>query len=94
MIRPRSSLLPTDRAWPEWTHEGIEGRRKLYARVKAEPRTAGYLADEAGLPITEAIDQLRLLENFEVIRHRADDMGVVFWHHVPGNRWESEPVPF
>lgn len=94
MIRPRSSLLPTDRPWPEWTEEAKATRRSLYARVKAGPRTAAYLSDEAGLPITEAIDELRLLENYGVIRHRADDLGVIRWHHRPGNAWDMEPPPF
>lgn len=94
MIRPRSSLLPTDRLWPDWTEEGKATRRSLYARIKSEPRTAAYLSDEAGLPITETIDELRILENFGVIRHRADEMGVVFWHFIPGNRWEGPEAPF
>jgi predicted Rossmann fold nucleotide-binding protein DprA/Smf involved in DNA uptake len=94
VIRPRSSLLPTDRPWPEWTVEAIETRKNLYARIKSEPRTASHLSDQAGLPIAETIDELRHLENYGVIRHRADEMGVVSWHLIPGNKWEAEEPPF
>jgi hypothetical protein len=94
MIRPRSSLLPTDRKWPEWTIENLQLRKKFYARIKSEPRTAMTLSEYAGRPVLETIDELRLLENYGVIRHRADDLGVVFWHFVPDNKWEAEEPPF
>ena len=66
----------------------------MYARIKTEPRTASHLSDQAGLPITETIDSLRILENYGVIRHRADKMGVISWHWIPGNKWETEEPPF
>ncbi len=86
--------MPTPRPWPTWTFEAIETRRVLYARVRSEPRTAAYLAEDLGLPILDAIDELRLLEGFGVIRHKADDLGVISWNFVPGNSWELADPPF
>lgn len=94
MIRPRSNLLPTDRKYPDWTFEAIETRKMLYAEIKKEPRTAADLAASFSLEILEAIDELRILENFGVIRHRADDLGVISWKFVPDNNWEQEEPPF
>ncbi len=94
MIRPRSNLLPTDRRWPEWEQEAIETRRILYAQIKADPKTAADLAGSLSLEVEQTIDELRILENYGVIQHRADDLGVVFWHFIPDNNWEQEPIPF
>lgn len=66
----------------------------MYDLVATEPKTGAYVASEFGLPIETAIDHLRILEQFGVIRHRADDLGVVAWHYRPGNKWEIEDAPF
>ena len=94
MIRPRSSLLPTDRRWPKWSEDRLDTRRDMYDAIKIEPRTAAYLAQVHGLPIEDTVDELRILEQFGVTRHRADDLGVIRWTYVPANKWETEPPPF
>ena len=86
--------MPTPRPWPTWTFDRIETRQAIYHRIKSEPRTGADIATETGLPILEAIDELRILENYKVIRHRADSLGVIYWHHLPGNAWDLEDPPF
>lgn len=86
--------MPTPRPWPTWTFDRIETRQAIYHRIKSEPRTGADIAETTGLPILEAIDELRILENYKVIRHRADDLGVIRWHHRPGNAWDLPETPF
>ena len=94
MIRPRSTLLPTDRNWPAWSKDRQDLRRDFYARIRREPMTAAELSPIAALPIDDTVDELRILEGFGVIRHRADDLGVIRWHHRPGNAWDLPEPPF
>ena len=96
MIRARSKLFPTDRRWPKhlYSQEAIESRRNLYRLIATEPRTAQTASDQSALQIPTVVDHLRILEQVDVVRHRADEMGVVYWHHVPGNVWDMEGPPF
>jgi hypothetical protein len=86
--------MPTPRPWPTWTLDRADTRQAIYHRVRTEPRTAADIAGDTGLPILDAVDELRILEGFEVIRHRADDLGVIRWHHRPGNPWDQKDPPF
>ena len=88
------TTLPTADRLPPLDHDRTKIREDLYARIKREPITASEASKITGLPITEARDELRHLENFLLCRHTADDKGVVRWQWNPANHWESEDVPF
>jgi hypothetical protein len=71
-----------------------ELRRRIYSQVKRAPLTAAQVASLFDLSIPEARDQLRVMENLLLVRHTADDLGVIYWRWSPANYWEMEPVPF
>ena len=86
--------FPTSDPYPLVDHDRQDLRRDLYTRIKREPLTAGDASRIIGLPIHEARDELRIMENWLLVRHTADDRGVISWKWNPANYWESEPVPF
>lgn len=89
---PRRRL--TRRKYREPREETRELRRGLYRATKAGPITATALADRFDLTMADVLDEIDVLENFGVLTHQADDMGVIRWHPVPNNPWEGPPVPF
>lgn len=90
----RSTKLPTSRRYVDPTPDDRIVRRSMYAEIKQGPRTASWLADAFDLDIGAAIDHLRILENFDVVDHKADNRGVIRWQPRPGNAWEMGPTPF
>jgi len=86
--------FPTSDPYPVVDHDRQELRRKLYARIKQQPITASEASRITGLSLTEARDELRIMENWLLARHTADDLGVIRWQWNPANWWEMEPVPF
>lgn len=85
--------FPTDRPWPEVDHDRNPLRKSLYLAVKKEPITGEQAARLTRLPLTEAIDELRILENWLLVRHTADEKGVLRWRWNPANHWERG-IPF
>ena len=88
------TTLPTSDRLPETDHERQELRVNLYSVVKRQPITAEQAAAITRLPLREARDELRIMENWLLVRHTITEQGVCFWKWNPANHWESDPVPF
>jgi len=94
VIRPRSRLLPTARPFPAIDPDDRPVRVRLYSAAKRQPITAQTGATITRLPLTEALDHLRVLENWKIVKAKATDEGIIYWHRVPGNNWETPAPPF
>ena len=95
--RPEPSArtrFPTADPLPPVDHERKDLRLRLYAAAKNEPITAETAATLTGLPLIEARDELRIMENWLLLRHTVTEAGVVYWRWNPANYHELEPVPF
>ena len=86
--------LPTGDRLPAVNHDRQDVRIQLYRSIKRQPITADQAATITRLPIREARDELRTMEEWLLIRHTADEKGVIRWQWNPANHWEGEPVPF
>ena len=86
--------FPTSRLWPEVDHDRQDLRKRLYREIKKGPITASRAAAIGKISLTDAIDELRLLESWLLCRHTADEMGVIRWRWNPANYWEIGQVPF
>lgn len=75
--------------------ETKELRRTIYTTTKIQgPLTASRIAEVVDVPLSAVLDEIDVLENFQVLTHQADPMGVIRWQPVPNNPWEAPPVPF
>lgn len=87
-------MMPTPEPYLNPEPEDHQLLRQTYSLVKLHQPTASSVAETLDLTIGKALSLLRILENFEVIRHRADSLGVIRWQQRPGNRWEGPEPPF
>ena len=87
-------MMPTAEPYLDPTPEDHQLLRHTYSVVKLQEPTASSVADTLDLDIGKALSILRILENFQLIRHRADSLGVIRWQWRPGNRWEGPEPPF
>ena len=92
--RPRVRRLPTARPFPLIDADPHPIRLRLYDAAKEQPITAqtGALLTETSL--ATALDQLRILEEWRIIRHTANEAGVIYWIPVDDNVWEQPAPPF
>jgi hypothetical protein len=72
--------------------DGSQEKRKA-AYELAHARTAMEISHLTGETIDAALFHLRQLEDWGVIRHSTDTVGVVRWVRVEGNPWD-QPLPF
>lgn len=86
--------FPTSDPFPLADPDLAELRQRLYIAAKNEPITAETAATLTGLSLIEARDELRIMESWLLVRHTADDAGVIRWKWNPANFWERKPVPF
>jgi len=93
-IPSHRTRFPTSDALPPIDHERDELRKRLYEAAKNEPISAETAATLTGLSLIEARDELRHMENWLLLRHTADDLGVVRWKWNPANYWEMGETPF
>ena len=88
------TTLPTSDPYPLVDHDRQDTRVQLYRSIKRQPITAEQAATITRLSIREARDELRIMENWLLIRHTINEQGVCYWKWNPANHWESDPVPF
>lgn len=75
--------------------ETKELRRTIYMTTKIQgPLTASHIAGVVGVPLSAVLDEIDVLENFRVLTHQADPLGVIRWQPAPNNPWEGPTVPF
>ena len=86
--------FPSSDPFPPALEEHHPLRQQIYARIKRSPLTASQVAALFHLSVIEARDHLRIMENYLLVRHTADDQGVISWRWSPANYWELEAVPF
>lgn len=92
--RPPVRRLPTARPFPYIDTDDQPTRRRLYALTKERPITAQTGAIRTESTLEDTIDHLRVLEEWRIIRHTADDLGVIYWRPIANNVWEQPGPPF
>ena len=93
--QPRDrTRLPTSDRLPQVDHERQQVRVQLYRVVKRQHITAEQAATVTRLSIREARDELRIMEEWLLVRHTINEQGICFWKWNPANHWERDSVPF